>query len=337
MVNELVKEFASTHGLTPRETDIVQLLAQQVVWLKDIAKTLSVSPHTVNNHFKSIFEKTKTNSRTELISLILQLAMTKFGVNPYTIRAPHVVVIDDEKDICQMLAETLGSLQMHVETFSSAREFLERLPYVRADVIISDIRMPDLDGIQLLEEIKRLNRLSPGVIFISGFAGDYEERDLMNLGAIALLDKPIDSQKLERLILEQFVENRFARKSVLKLDSKKAIPVNRIFTLGKENVGVGGISLRFDLNEELQELEALDVGGRVDLKFKLEPSNETLTATGEVVWKRFAEGASEAPSLGIKFMDVPEHSQNRLKAFVTQHKILSFIPCESEESKTVSA
>jgi DNA-binding CsgD family transcriptional regulator len=74
-VNELlqieIKSFCSKSTLTPRETEIVALLAEGVVRIKDIAERLKLSPNTVNNHVNNVFAKTGTRSKSELLSRLL--------------------------------------------------------------------------------------------------------------------------------------------------------------------------------------------------------------------------------------------------------------------------
>ena len=64
--------FAFANKLSPRETDIIISLIRSITNSEDIAKTLSISTHTVNNHLKNIFEKTKTNSKTEILASFLR-------------------------------------------------------------------------------------------------------------------------------------------------------------------------------------------------------------------------------------------------------------------------
>lgn len=64
---DLTPILLESHGLTPREVEIVMLLARGLA-TKDIASELTLSPHTVRDHIKTIFEKTGVNSRGELVA-----------------------------------------------------------------------------------------------------------------------------------------------------------------------------------------------------------------------------------------------------------------------------
>jgi len=71
MQNE-IKEFAYHYKLSPRETEIVFLLAKRRTTFKEIAQSLGSSPSTVKNQFKSIFLKTSTNTKSELLGLFIE-------------------------------------------------------------------------------------------------------------------------------------------------------------------------------------------------------------------------------------------------------------------------
>lgn len=66
-----VKKFSEQFKLTPREAEIFFLLTRRVTTFKEIAQNLGSSPNTVKNQFKSIFGKTKTNSKSELLCLFI--------------------------------------------------------------------------------------------------------------------------------------------------------------------------------------------------------------------------------------------------------------------------
>src|SRR6185369_14873313 len=141
-----IDEFASRHGLSPREKQVFACLTNKVVHFKDIAAHLTLSPSTVNNHFKSIFEKTGTNSKSELLANFLKQVVGKLNHCRHLVRKPHVLVVDDEPDICEFVADELTQRGMKVYSFSNPGDALRSIASMKLDVVISDIRMPGLDG-----------------------------------------------------------------------------------------------------------------------------------------------------------------------------------------------
>lgn len=76
-MNLEIQEFCSKYQLSRRETEIVMCITNKIIHFKDIAAHLNVSPSTVNNHFKNIFNKTGTNSKSELLTTFLEHVFLK--------------------------------------------------------------------------------------------------------------------------------------------------------------------------------------------------------------------------------------------------------------------
>src|SRR5207249_6128952 len=80
-----------------------------------------------------------------------------------------VFVIDDQESVRHALAEMLGVFGFEVETYASATSFLQSLAAPRVGCIIADVRMPGIDGIELVRELTRRGVDLP-VVLISGHA-----------------------------------------------------------------------------------------------------------------------------------------------------------------------
>jgi two-component system NtrC family sensor kinase len=114
-----------------------------------------------------------------------------------------VLVIDDEADIRDALCEILESEEHRVVTVSSAREALERLTAERFDVILTDIRMPDLDGRALYQEIKR--RWPERVRSVVFVTGDTLASTLCEFAAESgrpVIEKPFLPSDVRRIVAE---------------------------------------------------------------------------------------------------------------------------------------
>ncbi len=70
-LSEELRRFGQRWNLTPRERDVLNLIALGTTRIKDVAARLRLSPNTVNNHVNSIFAKTKTRSKSELLTRVL--------------------------------------------------------------------------------------------------------------------------------------------------------------------------------------------------------------------------------------------------------------------------
>jgi signal transduction histidine kinase/HD-like signal output (HDOD) protein/CheY-like chemotaxis protein len=106
-----------------------------------------------------------------------------------------VLVIDDEEHIREILVESLSDAGFTVETAKDGREGLKKLARKRYTLLILDIRMPLISGLNLLTRIRKLTKRMP-VIVITGLAGQEEVRQAEELGAAKIVRKPFQIEKL---------------------------------------------------------------------------------------------------------------------------------------------
>ncbi len=110
-----------------------------------------------------------------------------------------VWVVDDDKSIRWVLERALTKEQLEPVTFDNARDLLQRLSVDKPDVIISDIRMPGMDGLSLLEEIKRTAPDVP-VIIMTAYSDLDRAVSAFQGGAYEYLPKPFDVDELLNLV-----------------------------------------------------------------------------------------------------------------------------------------
>lgn len=106
-----------------------------------------------------------------------------------------VLVVDDEPNYLIVLSELLRDAGFEVFTAQSGKEALPIVLGTDLDVLISDIKMPGMDGIELLENVKNLNRELP-VILITAYAEVEKAVEAMRLGAFNYLAKPFPNEAL---------------------------------------------------------------------------------------------------------------------------------------------
>jgi CheY-like chemotaxis protein len=113
----------------------------------------------------------------------------------------HALVVDDNPDITDMLAEVLRRVGYNVSTAHSALRALEAAHAKQFDVVISDIGMPGMDGYELARELRMLPEYgTTWMVAVTGFAM-YDDRDrALEAGFDAHLSKPIDPTGLTRAI-----------------------------------------------------------------------------------------------------------------------------------------
>ena len=106
-----------------------------------------------------------------------------------------VHIIDDDDAVRDSLAFLLTSSGIRAETHASATVFLDRFAEVSIGCIVTDIRMPDISGIDLLRQVKERDPTTP-VIVITGHGDVPLAVEAMKLGAVDFLEKPFDDDAL---------------------------------------------------------------------------------------------------------------------------------------------
>lgn len=102
---------------------------------------------------------------------------------------PTVLIIDDENDIIEILTFILKRNGMDVVTAADGVEALKLLNRQNFSGVVSDLLMPNMDGIALLKTVRGNNNNVP-FIFLSGHADSLDEHEMINYGAYELIHKP---------------------------------------------------------------------------------------------------------------------------------------------------
>lgn len=115
--------------------------------------------------------------------------------------AKKVLVIDDEASLAEIVNDQVEILGYESRFFTSslaAQNYLRENP---VDLVVTDIRMPELTGEKLFEWIQKELKPAPKVIFITGYA-EMDQPRAIHLGAVDLLNKPFKLKELEKLIFQ---------------------------------------------------------------------------------------------------------------------------------------
>jgi len=135
---------------------------------------------------------------------------------------PTVYIVDDQPAVCHALSEMLSVLGYQIETFGSASAFLRSNAHANAGCLIADVRMPGMDGIELMHELGRRGSKLP-VILISGHADVPMAVAAIKAGAEDFIEKPVDDAQLVAAInrcLVQAFEDLAGRQSLQDLERR---------------------------------------------------------------------------------------------------------------------
>lgn len=120
---------------------------------------------------------------------------------------PKILVIDDERDILTLLERYLTKHHFQVATASTGKAALESLKSVKADMVISDFRLPDMTGLDLLKSVKEFDLNIP-VVIITGYSDIRMAVEVIKYGAVDYLTKPLYPEELLNLVNDTLSSNR---------------------------------------------------------------------------------------------------------------------------------
>ncbi len=125
---------------------------------------------------------------------------------------PSVLIVDDEPNILEVLEIMLKDEGMDVRKSTSGREALDLLREQPADIIISDIRMPEFSGVDLLKEAKQL---APETVFImiTAFASTETAIEALQHGACDYLTKPFKMEEVKKVLRKALNQKQFNNSS----------------------------------------------------------------------------------------------------------------------------
>ena len=129
---------------------------------------------------------------------------------------PIVFVVDDDPLIRDGLRSLIKSVGLHVETFGSSREFMQRKPSDAPACLVLDVRLPGLSGLDLQRELNESNFQIP-IIFMTGHGDIPMSVRAMKNGAQEFLTKPVRGQDLLGAVQQAIARDRAARRERAKM------------------------------------------------------------------------------------------------------------------------
>ena len=111
----------------------------------------------------------------------------------------RVMVLDDEPIVCERLCSMLEKMNLEVETFVDPGKAIKRIVEAPFQVLITDLKMKELDGIEILKITRRVSPETK-VIMITGFATVEKAKEALQLGVFDFLAKPFKLSQLRDLV-----------------------------------------------------------------------------------------------------------------------------------------
>ena len=139
-----------------------------------------------------------------------------------------ILIVDDEKNIRLTLSQALETLGVEIDTAADGDEALTKLKGRDFGLILLDIRMPGMDGMEVLRRVREM-RPDIRIIMITAYGTVESAVEAMKLGAVDFLQKPFDPEEIRELILRVLDRDR--------LDARKVVDYASHIELAKKCIG----------------------------------------------------------------------------------------------------
>ncbi len=135
----------------------------------------------------------------------------------------HVLIVDDDVAIRESMNEFVDMSGYVASTAMSAEEALEKLDEGNIDVVITDIMLPGMDGLELTDRIKK--NFDIDVIVMTGYSGDYSYEEAISKGASDFVFKPVRFEELLLRLRRVLKERRLTQERIHMLDKLKRLSI----------------------------------------------------------------------------------------------------------------
>lgn len=336
--SQSLKRFGLETNLSPREMEIMGVMIREITQSEDIALELTISTHTVNNHLKNIFEKTKSRSKTDVLAKFFAYA-TRLLVRSYFpisfSRAYNIQILAQDLSYSQKLGVHLAQKGARVHASSLFKQE-SYLPGSQFDLVIKPLNFnKDMDSEELLP-VRKSHRLCIQ-LEKNITTGDNESSseflikpELLSMGCIGVISQIESLDKTTEKILDLisiFCPN--VDRELHPSQSKKISIGPLQLDLGC--LGTHGVFLNLDDIEKGKTLWQL--GHIVDLKFLLpHHPHEPLEVVAIVAWKRLSPEIGKKSGLGLWFLNFPRQEDFFIyQAFIQKYQVHWALPAATDQ------
>ncbi len=135
----------------------------------------------------------------------------------------RILIVDDDEAICESLLEYMQMFGYNALTAATAEEALDILKKENIEVVITDIMLPGMDGLELTDLIKK--NYDPDVIVMTGFSGDYSYEEAITRGASDFVFKPVRFEELLLRLKRVLNERQLSRERVQMLKKLQQLAI----------------------------------------------------------------------------------------------------------------
>jgi len=236
-----------------------------------------------------------------------------------------ILIVDDEPDLREVIREECELRGLHVIEAHNGDTALDTYYKNPVDIIITDLRMPDGSGVELLAKLREKNPVLPIVFLITGFS-DLSEEQAFDMGANLVLSKPIDFNQLFLAMEKMFLpeEQRWIKRTErvdAQFDIELAIQGEEAIHSKTINIGRGGFFIHIE-----DALPKKNTEIRFNILLPASFPVQTLKGAGIVKWVRTESNASGSRGCGVEFQELENESLKSVLDFLKTTSTKAFIP-----------
>ena len=217
-----------------------------------------------------------------------------------------ILVLDDSPFILAVIGDMLGKLNYEVTTVDNGNEACQKVESTKYDMIIADMNMPVMDGLEFTKRVKKHpNCKFVPIVMLSSEENDAKISMAKKIGVSTFLSKPLNEKQLNT-ILQITLNKRRTPRIPVKLEvfyGEDAMISD--YTAGYTfNVSTGGLFL--------ETTNPLSLGKNLKLKLSLPDNDRPMYCQGRVAWinSPFSPGRSDHPSgMGVEFLNLEDEQQ----------------------------
>lgn len=217
-----------------------------------------------------------------------------------------ILLVDDEPDLLEFMQMELEDAGYRVIVAGSGNSAIALLGLEKVDLIVSDMRMPNGSGLNILDYVKSRSRERPDVLFITGFS-DIAHEELLARGAAGIISKPFVLKDLLETIGHLLLPlSKTKRRKADRFEVEMAVELrcpgfSEAISAGVANLSRGGMFVVIDRNPP-------PLGSNVEFAL-FTPTGTKVAGKGAIRWIRKEPRAGLPPGVGLEFLEVTDDEQ----------------------------